>query len=284
VRATFWLLEAPDSLAEQSRRNPDGYGIGTFDEQGRPEVHKRPAAAYEDEQFARSAREEESPTFVAHIRYASEGGIGLENTHPFELDERLFAHNGHLGGLDRLDARLGEARRRLEGETDSERLFALITEEIRAADGNVEAGIERAVGWVAEELPVYAINFVLASATDLWAFRYPEPNTLLMLERAIGGPTGHRYLDAASPAGTVRVRSGALADRRAVIFASEQMDEDPGWQPIQSGELVHVGPDIDVRTRVLLKRPPAHQLRIEELEPRVAASQGDRHRDHVTAT
>ena len=32
-------------------------------------MHKRPAAAYEDEQFARKAREEESPTFVAHIRY-----------------------------------------------------------------------------------------------------------------------------------------------------------------------------------------------------------------------
>ena len=24
VRAAFWLLEAPDSLAEQSRRNPSG--------------------------------------------------------------------------------------------------------------------------------------------------------------------------------------------------------------------------------------------------------------------
>ena len=35
TRATFWLLEAPDSLAEQSRRNPDGYGIATFDDDGR---------------------------------------------------------------------------------------------------------------------------------------------------------------------------------------------------------------------------------------------------------
>jgi len=44
LRATFWLLEAPDSLAEQSRRYPDGYGIGTF-EDGVPEIAKRPAAA-----------------------------------------------------------------------------------------------------------------------------------------------------------------------------------------------------------------------------------------------
>jgi predicted glutamine amidotransferase len=31
IRATFWLLEAPDSLAAQSRREPNGTGLGTFD-------------------------------------------------------------------------------------------------------------------------------------------------------------------------------------------------------------------------------------------------------------
>jgi len=30
VRATFWLLEAPDSLARQSRHNPDGTGVGYY--------------------------------------------------------------------------------------------------------------------------------------------------------------------------------------------------------------------------------------------------------------
>jgi glutamine amidotransferase len=35
VAASFWLLEAPDSLAEQSRRNPDGFGLGSFAETGR---------------------------------------------------------------------------------------------------------------------------------------------------------------------------------------------------------------------------------------------------------
>jgi glutamine amidotransferase len=31
VAATFWLLDAPDSLQVQSRRNVDGAGIGFFD-------------------------------------------------------------------------------------------------------------------------------------------------------------------------------------------------------------------------------------------------------------
>src|SRR5436305_12957272 len=68
LKATFWLLEAPDSLAQQSRRNPDGYGIATFEQDGSARVDKRPAAAYEDEQFAREAPDEEAPPFLAHAR------------------------------------------------------------------------------------------------------------------------------------------------------------------------------------------------------------------------
>jgi predicted glutamine amidotransferase len=49
----FWLLEAPDSLAEQSRRNPDGYGIATYEEDGFPRIDRRPGTAYADELFAR---------------------------------------------------------------------------------------------------------------------------------------------------------------------------------------------------------------------------------------
>src|SRR5438309_5834467 len=93
VSATFWLLEAPDSLAEQSRREPDGTGVGCFDEDGHPLIFKQPLAAYEDHQFAQEARELRSRTFVAHVRYASTGGLTSENTHPFEQRGRLFAHN-----------------------------------------------------------------------------------------------------------------------------------------------------------------------------------------------
>src|SRR5262249_48143004 len=71
--ATFWLLEAPDSLAEQSRREPDGTGLGTYDADGHPVVSKQPIAAYEDQQFTQEAREVSSRTFIAHVRYASTG-------------------------------------------------------------------------------------------------------------------------------------------------------------------------------------------------------------------
>ena len=90
VRATFWLLDAADSLASQSRREPDGVGLGWFTASGLPEVYKRPVAAYADAGFAREAREISAATFIAHIRYASTGGLSLPNTHPFLQAGRLF--------------------------------------------------------------------------------------------------------------------------------------------------------------------------------------------------
>jgi predicted glutamine amidotransferase len=272
MRATFWLLEAPDSLAQQSRRNPDGYGLATFAEDGTPKVDKRPAAAYEDEAFAREAREEESRTFSAHVRYASTGGLSLENTHPFEQHGRVLAHNGHVGGLDQLDEELGDYRSLVKGQTDSERVFALITKQADANGGDVGAAIVAAVGWIARELPLYALNLVLATATDLWALRYPATHDLLILERGRGGPSGARHLDAASPAGTVRVRSAALASQPAVVVASEQMDEDPGWRPLEPGELVHVDSGLQVSS-TRLEEAPAHPLTLADLNPGAAASQ-----------
>ena len=103
VEATFWLLEAPDSLAMQSRREPDGTGLGVF-EHGQARVMKQAIAAYEDRAFAEEARSVRSTTFIAHVRFASTGGLDPKNTHPFALQNRLFAHNGVIGDLERLEA------------------------------------------------------------------------------------------------------------------------------------------------------------------------------------
>jgi|SRR5579884_78288 len=273
IRATFWLLEAPDSLAQESRRNPDGTGLGYFDEEDQPVVLKQPLAAYEDQQFAQEAKEVCARTFVAHVRYASGTPITLRNTHPFVLDGRLFAHNGVIGDLPALERELGSAIGMVGGETDSERYFALITREA-ARTGDVGGAIVSAARWIAEHLPVFALNCVLTTDSELWALRYPDVHELHLLERPAGGSSGARHMDHASARGSVRVRSGDLARRAAVIIASEAMDENPGWRALQSGELVHVGPDLEVTVTRVIDRPPAHQLTLAELEPKAAASQG----------
>jgi glutamine amidotransferase len=272
LRATFWLLEAPDSLAQQSRGNPDGTGVGYYDGSNDPVVVKQPLAAYEDQQFAREAREISSRTFVAHVRHASGSPVTLRNTHPFVQAGRLFAHNGVIEDLPGLEAHLGDGMSMVGGETDSERYFALITKEIEQA-GDVAQGIVAAASWIAENLPVFALNCVLITAEELWALRYPDSHELHVLERAPGGTRGKRHLELASARGSVRVRSGELSQRPAVIVASEEMDEDPGWRALQSGELVHVDANLRTSVHKVIEGPPAHPLTLADLDPQAAASQ-----------
>ena len=272
VTATFWLLEAPDSLALQSHREPDGTGLGWFDGDV-PRVEKEPIAAYEDADFARAAQDVCSRTFVAHVRFASTGGLRPENTHPFEQQGRLFAHNGVIGGLDRLDAALGAYRALVTGDTDSERFFALVTKETDAAGGDVTEGLTRAAAWVAAELPLFALNVIVTSGSQLWALRYPDTHELYMLERAPGGPHGGRHLDHASRSGRVRVRCGDLSSAPAVVVATERMDEDPGWRSLEPGELLHVDGGLTASSRIAIDHPPAHPLALSDLDARAAASQ-----------
>jgi predicted glutamine amidotransferase len=265
IHATFWLVEAADSLAEQSRGEPDGTGVGTFDSKGKPRVDKQPLAAYLDAAFAAEAKNLESTTFVAHIRFATAGATNINNTHPFCQDGRLLAHNGAVGDLPRLEEELVDYRSLVQGDTDSERLFALITKHIDACGGDVGAGITSALRWVAGALPVYAVNLVVTTPTELWALRYPDTHDLLVLERRPGGPSGARHLDQASADSTIRVRSGHLASAAAVVVATEAMDEDPGWRPMESGELLHVDDHLRVRSEIILDRPPERLLTVDEL-------------------
>lgn len=75
VRALFWLVEAAGSLSAQSHRQPDGVGLGVFDERGEAQVYRRTIAAYRDGLFARRAHDVRARTFLAHLRFASTGGL-----------------------------------------------------------------------------------------------------------------------------------------------------------------------------------------------------------------
>lgn len=272
IHATFWLLDAPCSIAEQSHTMPDGNGVGWFDD-GKPCLDKDPLPAHSDLSFHLHACTVDARTFIAHVRLASTGPVSLENSHPFEMSGRLFAHNGVVGDLEAMEAALGEDRAVVKGDTDSERMFAVITRAIDRNGGDVRAGVESGTRWLAENIALYAINFVLITPSELFALRYPEKNNLYVLDRSPGGPHGDRQLDQADRLGRLRVRSDTLAECEAVVVASERLDEDPHWRLVEPGELVHVDGELNVRTDVILPDPPAHQLQLKDLSKKAAESQ-----------
>jgi glutamine amidotransferase len=269
VTATFWLLEAPDNLVDQSKRNPDGTGLGVFEADGKPVVDKQPMAAWQDSQFATEAHELTGTTFIAHVRYSSSAALEVRNTHPFLQDDRIFAHNGVVDALDVVDARLRAlgVDDLVQGDTDSERIFALITACIRRRGGDVGAGIVDAVGWLAETVPIFAVNVLLSTATDMWALRYPETHELYLLDRR---DVDGRRLRMRSD--RITAHSEHLTSDGSVLFASEPMD-DADWQLLAPGELVHVDANLQIDRRIALSDPPKHQLRHQDLSTRAAASQ-----------
>lgn len=254
VKASFWLLDSSDSLQLQGRRNRDGTGLGFFDVGGAPIVDRQPEPAYSDLDFIRDARTVESRTFVAHVRIATTGLVSAENTHPFTMDGRIMAHNGGFEGLDVLEAELGPDLARVRGDTDSERLFALITQRIARHDGDVSAGLTDAVTWVAQTLPLYSLNLVLITASGLWALRYPDHHRLHVLRRDAG--TDHDSGDLQARSALLEVSSPHLASHPSVVVASEPMDDHPGWRLMDSGELVHVDAELAVTSTMVLPDPP----------------------------
>jgi glutamine amidotransferase len=270
VNATFWLLDAPVSIAELSHRNADGYGLATFDSDGELELVRAPVRAADDEDFAAAARATHAAIHLAHVRYADTGEVSEANTHPFSLEGRTFAHNGVIADLDELDQRLGADRALVQGETDSERFFVLMTHAIREHHGDVRAGIVTTTAMLAQDITLYSLNFLLAAPGHLWAFRYPEHNRLYLLARAPGGPRGNQPLDEHSAHGTIRMRAREGSRRPMIVVASEPMDEDLGWEELASGELVHIGPDLELHREIILDDPPRKPL---SLTGRAADSQ-----------
>jgi predicted glutamine amidotransferase len=302
VGATFWLLDAPDSLVAQSRRNVDGSGIGYFDQAGQSILDKQPEPAFSDEEFIREAKQAVSTTFVAHVRWATAGSRTVRNTHPFAMRSRIMAHNGGFGELAKLDYQLGTYRKLVLGDTDSERYFALITQQIDACAGDVGAGITAAARWIGERVPVSSLNVIVATPGELWALRYPGQHALHVIERPAGDsipadsadPAGPANpAESASPAGsaspadaaagqpaapapglhvrssTSSVHAPALRSVPTVVIASEELDGERGWRMLADGELIHVRPDLTIESAIVIPGPPARLVPLPTGSPNI---------------
>ena len=262
VRATFWLLDAPDSIEAQSHRNVDGSGIGFFDAAGAPVVDKQPEPAFRDAEFEHEAKQAESSAFVAHVRWATAGGRTVLNTHPFAMQGRIMAHNGGIGELPRLEEQLGSYASLVLGDTDSERYFALITKQTEAHGGDVGAGITAAASWIAEHLPVSSLNTIVAAAGEVWALRYPAAHALHILDRP-AGPELHVR------SATSSMHAPALKDAPSVVVASEELDGEGGWRMLAPGELVHVRPDLSVLSSIAVPEPPVRLVPLGPGNPNI---------------
>jgi len=156
----------------QTDHHADGWGIAFFEGRGvRHFVDHEPAST--SPVAALIGRYPiKSRHVVAHIRKATEGVVALENCHPFvrELWGRywVFAHNGTLKDFHpRLHGNF-----RPVGQTDSERAFCWLMQELAKSHASVPSVAELTLT-LRELAPQIArhgsFNFLLSNGEALWA-------------------------------------------------------------------------------------------------------------------
>jgi predicted glutamine amidotransferase len=135
----------------------------------------------------------------------------------------------------------------------------------------VRAGIVAAVHELARDIELYSLNFVLSEPGHLWAFRYPEHNPLWLLHRE---PHGDPLVQN-DAAGTLHLHTESEIEHPIVVVASERTDDDPDWEEVGVGELVHIGPDLALTREVIITEGPARPMDLTGHAARTQAYERD---------
>lgn len=231
---------------ELASSNPDGWGIGWY-ESGTARVHKEPVPADDPESgYSTYSKEVRSNIIIAHVRRGTVGARSRLNSHPFQYQNWLFAHNGSVRREYLLFLLKDEYKERIHGETDSEVYFYWILQSIEEA-GDVVEGIRRAIAEVIKEYHA-GLNFLLSSGSALYAFRYTKGlhayYSLYKLER---DPLDPGPLEFFSPETRMLLHSKSLKGERAVLVCSEKLTKDENWAEVSFGNLVEIDSDLSVR-------------------------------------
>jgi glutamine amidotransferase len=217
----------------RAEEHKDGFGIAFFEGPG--------VRLFVDAQSARQSPVAEmvrhypirSCNIIAHIRKATQGRVALENTHPFqrELWGRywVFAHNGDLAQFrPHLHASF-----RPVGDTDSERAFCWLMQELSKAHASLPS-IAELTATLRELTPRIAahgtFNFMLSNGEALWAHCSTR---LCYLVRE------HPFHRAALQDDDVSVNFAELTtpSDRVAIVVTEPLTRDEEWTSFAPGEL-----------------------------------------------
>ena len=143
------LVKPDNSLVMQSlharesntRTNGDGFGVGWY----APSISSEPALftsvspAWNDRNLLHLTSKIKSPAFFAHVRAATGGGVTKYNCHPFIYKQWMMMHNGGITNFNQVKRHLrrlldDDLYRWIQGETDSEHLFALFLQNAQKRD------------------------------------------------------------------------------------------------------------------------------------------------------
>lgn len=211
----------------------DGFGIGFFEQKGIRLFHDDKPSANSPVADLVKAYQIKSENVIAHIRKATSGRTSLANTHPFVREMWgsywMFAHNGHLQNFAPARGRYY----RTVGDTDSERAFCFILEELRCRfdDRPGDDELFAALAPLVREIRSHGLfNFILSDGQVMFA----HASTLLY------------YIVRQAPFGEARLLDDDIAvdfsavttpDDRVAVIATLPLTENETWRQFACDEL-----------------------------------------------
>lgn len=262
------LYDPADSLIKQSYAareieeplNGDGFGVGWYhhDRSPDPAVFTSVTPAWNNRNLRHLAPKVVSHCIAAHVRAASVGDVAEANCHPFHFRDRLLMHNGGVEHFHRIKRDLCNLLPQalydwIQGQTDSEHLFALMLAHLPSAKpapdevaDAFEAMITDLKGLMAKHAitgPAY-LNMVYTDGQIAVGLRYvsdgSEPLTLYYSE-------GKKY---ECNGNVCRMVRGADKREHAALIVSERLtDVADDFTPVPAQHFVLVDKDLSVKLR-----------------------------------
>lgn len=231
----------------------DGWGIAFFEGKGtRIFLDPQPSCTSPVAELVRNYPIR-SKNVVSHIRKATQGAIGLENTHPFmrELWGRywIFAHNGNLLDFEPVF----DGSFQPVGLTDSERAFCWLLQNLRQRFGSTapaRADLFLALHELTLQIASYGeFNFLLSNGDCLFA--HASSKLAYIVRHA---PFAQAHLNDQDV--TVDFSELTKPEDRVAIIATLPLTDNEPWTVMQPGTLWHFEEGEPVNTLVTRAAPP----------------------------
>ncbi|MEX2525701.1 MAG: class II glutamine amidotransferase [Gammaproteobacteria bacterium] len=204
---------------EEARMNADGFGFGWY-RNGQPGKYVNTCPMWSDINLDSLCGSLSSGACLANVRSATPGqAVSLDNTQPFISDRFMYLHNGFIKQFgekvkSNFHASLSPAvQAGIQGNTDSEYLFALFRQELAAAGSD----------------PVEALGGLLAALPSLLDGATALVNLVIC--------DGHRLLACRRAFNNGNCPSLYFTDRHpdfpdAVLIASERLSMPDAWEAV----------------------------------------------------
>jgi len=198
--------------------NADGFGFGWVNQSNKAAIYTNTSPIWSDTNLTSLSDALRSRYWLANVRSATPGQqITQTNTQPFKIDQILFTHNGYIENFnpkirssfhDILDPSIQAG---IEGNTDSEYLFALLRQQLIETP-DITQGIRNMLSGLSDIITEekVLINLIVGDETRFYVLRH-----------AINGqcPTLYFSIDEDLFPG-------------AIIIASEALTESGKWQVV----------------------------------------------------